>query len=111
MTRMTAAEFTQRQRVRLLEILDGYLGGRVAHDDASACAWEIITDWEASGMPPETPLAAGEEVVWATVWALQHVADSEHWADGVTQRDLRRYVDLLRTGGELPPGETAQRPS
>lgn len=108
---MTAAQFTARHQPKLLKVLEDYLEGHLRHSDASDCAWEIISEWGVSGVAPDSPFAEGERALWGTVWTLQHLADQEHWGQGITQRGLAPYFEILRRGSDLPVDEVAERPT
>ncbi len=104
------SEFLAVEAPKLLRLLERYLGEEVSHAEASAFAWTVIEKWSKHSIAGKTPESTREEVFWAAVWALQHLADSGHWSDGVTQRELEPLIRSLRIGGQVPPGISALRP-
>ena len=57
------------------------------------------------------PYVPGEGVYWCALWTAQHLADGEHWRDGLPQRDLNVLFDALRDHRELPGGWQGRRPN
>jgi hypothetical protein len=108
---VTPEQFLARHQPALATMLEEYLAEGLSHSTASERAWSILESWTAAGVNAKLPYVPGERVFWATVWALQHLADEEHWSDGITQRDLSSYLQLLNSGRDLPEGESARRPT
>ena len=106
----THSNFLSLRSNELAELLRRYLKGEVDHSRAQELAWSVIDTWREFGIGDKTADTPEEEVFWATVCALQHLADSEHWAEGVTQRELKALHDSLVTGAPLPSGHNALRP-
>ena len=94
----------------LIAQLDDYLAGRLSHAaiqnhvEHHFRAWDADTSWRA------TPYASGERTYWCALWTAQHLADEEHWRDGLPQRDLSVLIDALRHRRELPDGWQGRRP-
>jgi hypothetical protein len=108
---VTPEDFMSEHQPVLLSTLRKYLSEEIPHSDASECAWSIIDAWAESDIDPESAYATGERVLWGAVWALQHLADEEHWSDGVTQRDLSPYLELIASRGDSPECRDARRPT
>ena len=107
---MTPAQFLADHRPSLLATLDSYLAGGLPHSAAQESAWLIIEAWMSAGLGHEESYVHAEDTFWATVWAIQHLADEEHWSDGVTGRELSRYQRLLADNEALPNREEGKRP-
>ena len=105
-----AIEFLARQGPALLRLVDRYLAEQATHEDAISYAWAVIDEWGELGISDKAPDSSAEELFWSLIWGLQHLADSEHWRDGATRRELRPLVNAFRNGGEIPPGISALRP-
>ncbi len=102
--------FVSTRRAELITLLERYCASDTNHDEASDFAWSVIDGWEEGEHNTKSPYLLGERTFWAAIWSLQHLADEQYWEDGVTQRELRRYIPLLKENSELPQGEDGRRP-
>ena len=88
-----------------------YVAGELSHSalqeqvERHFRAFAEDSAWRAS------PYAAGERAYWCALWTVQHLADEEHWQDGLPQRDLSFLLPLLRDRRDLPEGWDGRRPS
>ena len=101
----------QGQIDELADHLERYVAGELSHTalhehiERHFRAWEQDAAWQAS------PYAAGERAYWCAIWAAQHLADEEHWRDGLPQKEFPLLLPLLRHRGDLPKGWEGRRPS
>ena len=102
--------FVHTHTKRLQDLLERYLAGDVPHEDAREMAWSVIDEWNDLQLADETPTSGQEDVLWATVWSLQHCADEVHWTDGVTKRALEHLHSALANNTGLPAGYSGNRP-
>lgn len=72
----------------LLSKLRDYLHGVASHDEISQFAWERVESL------PEQPRLADVRYCSA-IFTVIHLADSEHWNDGCTKRELEQIVEKL----------------
>ncbi len=86
------------------------LTGEASPGSVRSAAEAVMAKWDS--IKPEAPenMAKGEEVLWAAVWAAQHVGDMEHWKDGSAHRELMPLLASLEGKAALPNGWSAQRP-
>jgi hypothetical protein len=104
-------EFLGSYKPRLIRVIQDYLVQRLSHEEVKHLAWEIIDTW--SGLTDEAkaaPYLEGEKPFWATVWASVHLANNDHWDEGLCQEELGCLLQILKRGGELPAGHDAKRP-
>lgn len=106
---MKAREFYASNKTALTEKVQAYLSGEIQHKDMANYAWDLIE--EGQKLPKGEPYAPGEDTFWAIIWSLQHLADAEHWEDGVTQSTLKELLHFLETGACLPKNCTGTRPN
>lgn len=110
---MTVTElqtFVAQSRASLAHTIASALAGEQPPEAVRESAEAIMDVWDNwQGSAPGS-LLPGEESLWCAVWAAQHLGDSEHWADGVAQRELRILLPILERGGRLPSGYRARRP-
>lgn len=83
------SSITTSAKSELLSKLGGYLQGAFSHDDISKFAWERVDSI------PENPDPADARYCSA-IFTIIHLADTEHWNDGTTQRELKLIVGQLR---------------
>ena len=90
------------ENARLVELLGRYLEGVVDHREMSEFAWRVIdyfSSRDVSELPPVQPF---EQEFWHAIWEIQHLADEEHWKDGVTQRTLAEALAYLKGDKPMP---------
>ena len=102
--------FVNVHKKRLQDLLERYLSGDVRHEDAREVAWSIVDEWNGLQLADETPRTGQEDLLWATVWSLQHCADEGHWNDGVTKQTLEPLHNALANNTGLPAGYSGNRP-
>ncbi|OZY84309.1 hypothetical protein CBP51_13930 [Cellvibrio mixtus] len=73
----------------LIEKLEAYLAGSLSHEDIQKQAWNYANH------SPKVPTPK-ESNFWATVFAIIHLADEQHWCDGCTKRDLMIFCHELK---------------
>jgi hypothetical protein len=110
MANTSPIKFLESHTPTLIQTLEQYLRQSLSHEHASNFAWSTIEAWGELSISGKNPESSKEELFWAAIWALQHLADAEHWADGVTQRELAPLLNSLRTGLPIPEGVSAFRP-
>ena len=73
----------------LVKKLGDYLSGNSSHNKIKEFAW-ILAD-----ASPKTP-PTDQKLFWSTVFAIIHLADEEHMADGCTKRELGSLLSQLK---------------
>ncbi|MHC4649180.1 MAG: hypothetical protein ACYTBJ_27330 [Planctomycetota bacterium] len=104
-------KFLSMFRPKLVRAAESYLAKETSHKQVTDYAWGIIKAW--STLEPaakEGLYLEGERAFWATIWALIHLANEEHWRAGVPQKELPGLLEILKSGADLPPGYDAKRP-
>ena len=104
----TISQFLQSHKSILIEKLEHYLLNPKSHDEVQEYVWNIID--KGQNFSELEPYEKGENIFWATVWALQHLADDDHIKLDSTQTQLKTLLALLKNGGSLPDGWTGNRP-
>ena len=94
----------------LITQLEDYLAGRLSHEDIQTRVEQHFKAWDTDAAWHAAPYAPGERAFWCALWTAQHLADDEHWKDGLPQRDLLVIIDALRHNRELPVGWQGRRP-
>jgi hypothetical protein len=87
-----------------------YLSGSASHAEMQRYVSDVFNAWEALPSDARSGSAEREEILWHCLWTLQHVAGTEHWAESVTQRELRECLALLESDEPLPEGYVGRRP-
>ncbi|MHC4617737.1 MAG: hypothetical protein ACYTEQ_08275 [Planctomycetota bacterium] len=104
-------KFLRMYRPILVRAAEHYLANETSHKQVRDCAWEIIDAWSTLGnTSKEGPYLEGERGFWATIWALIHHANEEHWNAGVAQQELPGLLEILKCRADLPAGYDAKRP-
>ena len=104
----TPSKFLQKHKSNLIEKLENYLLDSSSHEEFQKYAWKVI---ETGGKLSSTePYEEGEDVFWATIWTLQHLADDDHIKLDSTKVDLITLLGLLKNPGSLPEGWVGKRP-
>lgn len=107
---MKASDFIQQEMPILTKKLEDYLAQRVSHADIQKHIDEIFVSWERIQPHESDPYAIGEKEFWCAVWAAQHLASKDHWADGVAQKELGILQKVLIGKALLPVGYEGKRP-
>lgn len=104
----TASQFLQKHKSKLIEKLAKFLMDFSSPEEIQKYVWDVI---ESGGeLPPSEPYEKGEDVFWATIWAVQHLADENHIKLESTKAELNNLLRLLKNGGSLPEGWVGKRP-
>lgn len=107
---MKASDFIQQEIPRLAQKLNDYLAQRVSHADIQKHIDAIFVSWEHVEPHESDPYAIGENEFWCAVWATQHLASKDHWADGVAQKELGLLQKVLIGKALLPADYEGKRP-
>lgn len=108
---MDVSEFVSNERATLTQLLHSYLELRITHSDMQAYFDGALTRWEQNVLEKDaTPATKSENELWCALWAIQHMASTDHWADGSAQRELRIMQNVLEGKQSLPVGYTGRRP-
>ncbi len=93
---------------KLMEKLEEYLSNPSSHEEIQKYVWDEIDAGE--NIPSSEPYEQAEEVFWATIWSLQHLADDDHIKLETTKTEFKTLLSLLKSGGSLPEGWVGKRP-
>jgi hypothetical protein len=74
----------------LITKLEKYLSGEISHDEISKYAWELSEE-------SPTSIPEQDKAYWSAVFSIIHLADSEHFKDGCSQKELGKLLKLLKT--------------
>ena len=107
---MKANDFIQQEMPILAKKLEEYLAQRIAHADIQKHIDKVFESWEHVELHQNEPYATGEKEFWCAVWAAQHLASSDHWADGVAQKELGILQKVFIGKVLLPVGYEGRRP-
>jgi hypothetical protein len=105
---MHSIDFLSKYRSKLIAALEGYLFSKVSNDEIQQIAWEIIS--EGVSIPKNEPYAPGEETFWASVWAIQHMADDQHQTNESVRTQLIQLFEALESYEPLPECFVGKRP-
>lgn len=107
---MDIQKFVSNNRIELARLIEEYLASNLGHDEIQRHIDKVFSNWENMNYPKSLPMLDGEKEFWCTFWAVQHLATEDHWADGVTQKELEQLLSVLNGVEELPPGYEGRRP-
>ena len=94
----------------MLQLLVGYIAGRVSCAELQSFAWEVIdyfTDTARGELPAEEEF---ERAFWYAIWQTQHLCDDEHEDEGVTRRELENALAYMKGEAEMPEECVGRRP-
>lgn len=94
----------------LLQLLIGFIAGRVSCVDLQLFAWEVIdyfTDTPPGELPAEEKF---ERAFWYAIWQIQHLCDDEHEDEGVTKRELEKALAYMKGEAKMPEECVGRRP-
>jgi len=101
----------QGQIDELADHLERYLAGELSHVGLQELIERHFGAWEQDPVWQAAEYAAGEHTYWCAIWAAQHLADEDHWRDGLPQKELSFLLPFLRDRHALPKGWDGRRPS
>ena len=103
--------FVARQIDALATQLRKYLDGQIGEQTMADSAWSVVDAWHQlpAALQQCGPIAH-EDILWYSVWTVQHLADEEHRADGLAIPAFHECLDLLETRRPLPAGYSGRRP-
>jgi hypothetical protein len=103
--------FIENYKKTLMDMINGYLSGTVTHERIRNYVWDIIDDWlSKKNKLKSEPVAPGEREFWAAVWMIQHIADQEHWEEGLPQKYFPELLTYLNGHQEMPDTYSGGRP-
>lgn len=109
MVASSVKDFLASHQPLLAETLTAYLSSAVSHKEVQARVDDIFSAWEASDLRGKA-MTEGESVFWCALWSTQHLATSDHWRDGVAQRELALLQAALEGTSQLPASYVGRRP-
>ena len=107
---MKTLDFVKRERTILAKKLEAYLAQQISHSEIQKYIDGIFESWEHVAQSESAPYSTGENEFWCAVWATQHLASKDHWADGVAQKELGLLQRVLVNKASLPAGYDGKRP-
>jgi hypothetical protein len=107
---MAVKQFVNEYTGELARVLSEYLSEKIGHEDVQQFVDSVFLAWERESEREIEPIAVGEKEFWCAIWSAQHLATADHWADGVTQRELGVLLKVLRNEEPLPVGYEGRRP-
>ena len=107
---MEIHDFINVQRPKLIKYLKSYLSEKISHEEMQDYINYVFNEWEKLNLNKQDSYAKNESAFWCTIWSTQHLADEEHWTDGITQRDLKELLRIIESQTPLPNGYIGKRP-
>ena len=88
-----------------------YLKQEWTHNEMRNYLWKIIDEWnQIPDADKQVPISSKEQMIWFVVWNIIHIADEEHWNDGITGNEIKNCIDFLEMKQEFPKDYLARRP-
>jgi len=104
-------EFLDKHRIQLADNIRRYVSTEISHKNVVTYAWKVIDDWSTTDERVKSePYMKGERAFWACIWSIIHLANEEHWKDGLPQRELPKLLEIMISNQDLPDGYEARRP-
>ncbi len=107
---MATQKLVKTNRIELANVIEKYLATSIEHAEAQHHVNQVFSNWENEKFPASSPMVDGEKEFWCAIWATQHLATSDHWADGVTQKELDLLLNVLKGVEVLPESYEGLRP-
>jgi hypothetical protein len=107
---MDIQKFVNINRIALANVIEEYLATNLGHAEVQRQVDQVFSNWETEKFPASSPMADGEKELWCAIWATQHLATSDHWADGITQKELGLLMKVLKGVEALPASYEGRRP-
>jgi hypothetical protein len=106
---MSVKEFIEDNSEKLIQKLKEYSESNISHCDMQKYIDSIFDLWYGLDCDKTIEKSKEEEIFWHAVWTMQHVADEEHFKDGITQKEIVKCLNFLNNN-YLPKGYIANRP-
>ena len=106
---MIIQNFVDNNLVLLISKIKSYLDAKITHQDMREFVDKIFDDWDNLQCDKTIDEVKGESSFWYALWTIQHLADEEHWKDGITKPELIKCLGFIEKG-HLPDGYIGRRP-
>ena len=106
---MKIPEFIKGNSEKLKQKIEEYSESKLTHEEMQKYIDNIFDLWDNLDCDKTVETSKEEEIFWHTVWTIQHVADEEHFKDGITQKEIANCMTYFKNG-TLPKGYVARRP-
>lgn len=100
----------EEKKRELIDLITGYLAKNVTTQELLEFVWSVIDFFTFTSKKSLPKDQQNEKEFWYAIWEIQHLADTGHELDGVTEKTLKDALDYLKGIKKMPNDFIGKRP-